>query len=118
LCESRRRSPGDDLVSQLVAAVDSGELEGDELVAFVLMLFANGLETLTSGISLAVWQVLQQPEHLERVAREPEIAGLLFEECLRLASPVRAGARLLHADVELGGRLLRRGDVAILLYAA
>ena len=60
LCEARRRSPGDDLVSRLIAANDRGEIDGDELTAFVLMLFANGLETLTSGISVAVWELLQR----------------------------------------------------------
>src|SRR5262249_18782303 len=38
LCDSRRRSPGDDLVSHLVVAHDAGDLTRDELTAFVLML--------------------------------------------------------------------------------
>lgn len=118
LCAARRRSPGDDLISQLILASDRGELDDDELTAFVLMLFANGLETLTSGISLAVWQLLQSPEHLERLRRDPDIAEAMFEESLRLGSPVRASARVLTADVELGGETLRRHDVAVLLYAA
>ena len=118
LCETRRRSPGDDLVSQLIAATDRGELDGDELTAFVLMLFANGLETLTSGISVAVWQLLQHPEQLQRLRREAAIAEPLFEECLRLGSPVRASSRALTADIELGGNRLRRGDVAVLFFAA
>jgi cytochrome P450 len=118
LCETRRRSPGDDLVSQLIAATDSGEIDHDELTAFVLMLFANGLETLTSGIGIAVWLLLQHPEHLERLRREPQLAEALFEECLRLGSPVRASSRALAADMELGGEQLRRGDVAVLFYAA
>jgi cytochrome P450 len=118
LCEARRRSPGDDLVSELVAASDAGEIDADELTAFVLMLFANGLETLTAGISVAVWHVLQRPDLIERLQRDPHVAEPLFEECLRLGSPVRASARALTADVELGGELLRRGDVAMLFYAA
>jgi cytochrome P450 len=118
LCAARRRSPGDDLVSRLVAANAAGELEDDELVAFVLMLFANGLETLTSGISVAVWLLLHDPAQLERLRREPEIAGALFEECLRLGTPVRGSARALTVDIELGGQLLHAGDVAVLLFAA
>jgi cytochrome P450 len=118
LCELRRREPGDDLVSELVRAADRGEIEEDELTAFVLMLFANGLETLTSGISVAVWQLLQEPAQLERLRREPELAEAMFEECLRLGSPVRSSARAITADIELGGEVLRRGDVAALFYAA
>lgn len=118
LCDERRRTPGDDLISELIAADDRGELERDELTAYVLMLFANGLETLTSGISVAVWQLLQHPSLLERLRREPQIAGAVFEECLRLGSPVRVSSRAITDDIELGGQVLRRGDVAVLLFAA
>jgi cytochrome P450 len=118
LCDDRRRAPGDDLISELIAADERGELEPDELTAYVLMLFANGLETLTSGISVAVWQLLQHPWLLERLRRQPESAGAAFEECLRLGSPVRASSRAITADIELGGQLLRHGDVAVLLFAA
>src|SRR5439155_24691507 len=31
LCETRRRSPGEDLISQLIAATERGEIDHDEL---------------------------------------------------------------------------------------
>jgi cytochrome P450 len=118
LCAARRRSPGDDLVSELVVAHAARELDDDELTAFVLMLFANGLETLTSGISVALWLLLHEPAQLERLRREPEIAEAMFEECLRLGTPVRGSARALTSGIELGGHVLESGDVAVLLFAA
>jgi cytochrome P450 len=118
LCAERRRRPGVDLISELVAAGDHGLLDHDELVAFIVMLFANGLETLTAGLSLAVWELLQHPDLLERLPSQPELAGPLFDECLRLHSPVRASTRALTGDVELAGHVLRERNVAILFYAA
>lgn len=118
LCAERRRRPGGDLISELVAAGEQGLLDADELVAFVVMLFANGLETLTAGISLAVWELLQHPDLLDRLALQPELAGPLFEECLRLHTPVRASTRALTSEIELAGHVLRDRDVAVLFYAA
>jgi cytochrome P450 len=118
LCAARRRRPGDDLVSALVAAHERRTLDADELTAFVLMLFANGLETLTSAIGTAVWQVIREPALLADVRHAPALAQPLFEECLRLWSPVRASARALAGDAAVAGTQLRKGDVAVLLFAA
>jgi cytochrome P450 len=118
LCNDRKRSPGDDLISRLVLANAAGELDDLELAAYIVMLFANGLETLTSGISVSVWELVRDPALVERIRQDPDLAGPLFEECLRLHTPVRASSRALTGDAEVGGQLLGRGDVAVLLYAA
>lgn len=118
LCRQRAAHPGEDLVSRLVAARAAGDLDADDLLAFVVMLFANGLETLTSGLALAVWQLLRTPGLLELVRERPESAEAVFDECQRLGSPVRASARALTADVTVGGTVLPAGTVTLLLYAA
>jgi cytochrome P450 len=118
LCADRRRRPGADLLSDLVAAADGGDLTSEELIAYVLMMFMNGLDTLTSGLTMAVWELLQHPEEQQRVARDPRYAEAAFDESIRLHSPVRFGARFLNDDVVVGGQLLRRDEVAILFYSA
>jgi cytochrome P450 len=118
LCEVRRRHPGEDLISDLAAAADAGQLSTDELVAFILLLFINGLETLTAGLTMAVWDLLQHPEERLAVAHDRAHAEAMFDESIRLHSPVRFSARGLIADVLLGGHQLREGDVVALCYAA
>ncbi|WP_322767585.1 cytochrome P450 [Frankia sp. Cr1] len=118
LCADREHQPGPDLLSRLALATRDGQLTHDELVAFVLMLFVNGLETLTAGLSAAVWQVLQAPELLDHIRDHPGDAEAVFDECVRLGSPVRASTRVLLDDIDVGGRRLRRGAAAILLFAA
>lgn len=61
LCAQRTAHPGEDLISRLTAARAAGKLDSDDLLAFVVMLFANGLETLTSGLAVAVWHLLRTP---------------------------------------------------------
>ena len=45
-------------------------------------------------------------------------AEAVFEEAIRLLSPVRLGSRRLVADLEYGGRKLRRGSTVLMLWAA
>ncbi|WP_405010854.1 cytochrome P450 [Kitasatospora sp. NBC_01539] len=118
LCAERTASPGDDLISRLAAARTEGRLDDDDLLAFVVMLLANGLETLTSGLALAVWQLLHNPGLAERLRARPADAAAVFDEAQRLGSPVRASARALTRDVEVAGTVIPAGRVTLLLYAA
>ena len=118
LCAQRSADPGDDLISRLTVARAEGRIDSEDLLAFVVMLFANGLETLTSGLAVAVWQLLRTPGLAELLRTEPESAEAVFDECQRLGSPVRASARALSADVPVGGTVLPAGTVTLLLYAA
>lgn len=84
---ARRRRDGD-LVADLRAALDH-----DEFVAFVVLLFMNGLETVTAGIARAIGALAWQPALADGIRREPGSAGDVFAELMRLHSPVRLGAR-------------------------
>ncbi|MFD0259562.1 cytochrome P450 [Kitasatospora indigofera] len=118
LCAARAAAPGDDLISRLTVARADGRLDHDDLLAFVVMLLANGLETLTSGLALAVWQLLREPALAELLRARPERAEAVFDEAQRLGSPVRASARALTGEVTVGGTVIPAGRVALLLYAA
>ncbi|MEU3464248.1 cytochrome P450 [Streptomyces sp. NPDC006733] len=118
LCAARAARPGNDLISRLVQARDAGRLDDEDLLAFVVMLFANGLETLTSGLAVAAWQLLRNPELAAGIRAAPHTAEAVFDECQRLGSPVRASARGLGGDVRVGDTLLPAGRVVLLLYAA
>ncbi|MFJ6216471.1 cytochrome P450 [Streptomyces sp. NPDC092296] len=118
LCARRTARPGDDLVSRLAAARAEGRIDSEDLLAFVVMLFANGLETLTSGLTLATWQLLRTPGVAERLRTDPGSAEAVFDECQRLGSPVRASARAVTQDVAVGGTVIPAGGVVLLLYAA
>jgi cytochrome P450 len=84
---ARRRRDGD-LVADLHTALDH-----DEFVAFVVLLFMNGLETVTAGIARAIGALAWQPGLADGIRREPGSAGDVFAELMRLHSPVRLGAR-------------------------
>ncbi|MFD9129459.1 cytochrome P450 [Kitasatospora sp. NPDC059571] len=118
LCAARAAAPGDDLISRLAAARADGRLDDEDLLAFVVMLLANGLETLTSGLALAVWELLSSPALADRIREQPDCAQAVFDEAQRLGSPVRASARALTRDVAVGGTVIPAGRVALLLYAA
>jgi cytochrome P450 len=117
--EHRRRQPGEDLVSGLLAArVDGEALSDAELMAFLFLLLAAGLETTVNLLGNAALLMADRPELLERLRAEPGLLPSFIEEVMRYESPAQATFRLTTAEVELGGVKLPPHSVLILLLGA
>ncbi len=116
----RREGRDDDLVSGLVRAqADGARLEEDELVETCTFLLFTGHETTTNLIGNGMLALLRHPDALRALHRDPDLLRSAVEELLRFDSPVQVRVRVVQADVEIGGRTLRRGErVWILLGAA
>ena len=115
LFERRRADPADDLVSALLQAEEQGDsLKENELFSMMILLIIAGHETTVSLIANAVLALLTHPEELERLRRDPALVSAAVEELLRYESPVeRTITRWAATDVELGGRLIERGELVI-----
>jgi cytochrome P450 len=112
LIERRRATPGDDLLSALIAAEEHGErLSGRELVAMVENLLFAGHDTTRSFLSIAVPLLLQHPDQLARVREQPALWPAAVEECLRFEAPVFGSAREARERFEFEGVELDPGSV-------
>ena len=110
LVADRRREPRDDLLSDLVAAVDEGErLTEDELVATSINLLFAGHETTTNLIGNGMLSLLRHPDQLAVLRRRPELLPGAVEELLRYDSPVQRVRRITTRDITIGGRDIPRG---------
>ena len=111
LVAERRRHPRDDLLSDLVAAVDEGErLTEDELVATSINLLFAGHETTTNLIGNGTLALLRHPDQLDLLRRRPELLPGAVEELLRFDSPVQRVRRIVMRDIVLGGRDIPAGS--------
>jgi cytochrome P450 len=117
---SRRREPGDDLVSALLAEEPGGQkLSTMEIMQFVMLLLVAGNETTTNLIGNAASALLDHPAELARIADDPSLVPNLVEETLRYDAPVQIVFRTTLHDVVLRDVALPKGaTVAVLLGAA
>lgn len=126
----RRREPGQDLLSQLLAAGEGDEgLTDLQLRDEVMTLFLAGHETTAAALGFTLGLLGGHPEEARRVKDEidtvlgerravatdawalPRTAAALHES-MRLYPPAWLLGRQAGEDVVLGGRLrIRRGDV-------
>lgn len=116
---ARRARPGDDLITNLLAATDGQRgLDEDELIALCVMLLFAGHETTVNLISAGALLLLENPDQLALFRARPDLTDTAVEEFLRLHSPIQATTRIAYADVTLSDRLIRRGDSVTLLLGA
>jgi cytochrome P450 len=114
LLVDKRRAPGTDLLSALVA-VGAGEdrLTEHELTSMVFLLLIAGHETTVNLIGNAVLALLNNPSQLARLRARPDRLAAAVEEFLRYESPVQAALRHTTEPVELAGFTIPAGSVVI-----
>jgi cytochrome P450 len=115
LIEQRRRQPGDDVLSTLVAAEGDGRLTGYDLLVTCNLLLVAGFETTVNLIGNAVAALLDRPDQWETLRGDPGLAAAAVEETLRYDPPVQSTYRVAHVPVELAGERFRPGDGVLLL---
>ena len=109
--ERRRREPGDDLISSLVAAEEQGDrLSESELVSTCNLLLLAGNLTTTDLIGNGVKAFLDHPQEMAKLRERPELIKNAVEEILRYDSPVANSGRIASRDVEIGGVKIARGE--------
>lgn len=120
LIKQRLQHPQNDLISMLIKEEEKGsKLNEEELLATCILLLIAGHETTVNLIGNGVLSLLQHPEQLEKLKESPSLIHSAVEECLRYESPTQMTARFAGEDIEIGGKLIRKGQqVYILLGAA
>lgn len=119
LCEERRRSPREDLVSLLVQAEEEGDRLGpEELLSTCILLLVAGHETTMNLLGNGMLALARDPEQWQRLRAEPALAPNAVEELLRYDSPVQLTVRSATADTELGGQRIAKGQQALVFLGA
>ncbi|MGV9664259.1 cytochrome P450 [Nocardia niigatensis] len=119
LVARRKREPGPDLLSELVAASADGEtLTEAEVIGMALLLLVAGMETSINLIGNGLLALLRNPDQLELLRRRPELVEPALYEMLRYDAPTQFTIRVALADTVVGGRQFERGDGVVVLTAS
>jgi cytochrome P450 len=117
LFELRRRSPGDDLTTQLVQAEEDGsKLSNEELTANIILLFGAGHETTVNLIGNGLLALHRNPDQLALLKANPALISNAVEEFLRYDSSVQMTGRVALEDIDdVGGKKIAKGESVLCL---
>lgn len=117
----KRRTPGDDLTSELIAAREENgsRLTEGELVDTLLLMISAGHETTGNLLDNAAAALLSSPDQLALLRAGSASWSDAIEESLRFQPPV-ANLPLRYAveDIEVGGVRFKKGEAILVAYAA
>ncbi|MDA9524261.1 cytochrome P450 [Bradyrhizobium sp. CCBAU 11434] len=117
LFELRRKTPGDDLITQLVQAEEDGnKLTNEELTANIILLFGAGHETTVNLIGNGLLALHRNPDQLALLKARPDLITNAIEEFLRYDSSVQMTGRVALEEIDdLGGKKIPKGETVLCL---
>ncbi|QRX94014.1 cytochrome P450 [Streptomyces noursei] len=118
LVRTKRAEPADDIISGLVTG-DNG-LSDQEIAGMALPLLLAGYDATANMLGLGTLALLLNPDQLEPLRGDDQMAQEnLVEELLRYLTTVHLGTiRGAKEDVEVGGELVRAGEIVVGALAA
>jgi cytochrome P450 len=119
LCDERRNTPQDDLITALVnSETEHGKLSRHELVCNIGLLFAAGHETTVNLMGNALIALYRNRDQLDLLKANPDLMPGAVEEFLRYDSSVQITGRAALEDQEICGIKLPRGRSVLTLLGA
>ena len=116
LIAERRRAPGDDVISALVAAHDgAATLSHEELRAMITLIVFGGMDTTKNQLGLALQLFMERPDQWDLLAERPELAANAVEELIRWNPTVVWTTRRAMEDIVLDGVEIPAGTTLHLL---
>ena len=115
-----RRRPGDDLMSQLIQASDSGpdtHLDEAELQGIAGLVLAAGFETTVNLLGNGIRLLLDAPEQLHKLRDRPQLWPNAVEEILRLESPVQLTGRVARQRTVVAEKPVAPGQLVVVYLA-
>ena len=119
IIEDRRANPRDDLATVLANGQVDGQPMGPmETFGYYLITFTAGHDTTKNALAGGMRALIDNPDELAKLRRDPELIPSAVEEVIRWATPVNYMKRTAACDLELRGQKIAKGDELVLFYAS
>ncbi|MEU9034531.1 cytochrome P450 [Streptomyces sp. NPDC048352] len=124
LIAERRKDPGTDLISALIAAHDDeGRLSEQEMISTCVLLLNAGHEATVNTTVNGWWALFRHPGRLAALrARpgepDPEKLSTAVDELMRYDTPLQMFERWVLDDIRVGDTVIPRGAEVALLFGS
>jgi cytochrome P450 len=117
LTEARRAEPTADLASVIANAEIDGEPVGlMEQISYYVIIATAGHDTTASAMAGGMQALIENPEQLSLLQRDPSLIGSAADEIIRWVSPVKHFMRNCASEYTLRGHTFQPGDAVLLSY--
>lgn len=104
--------------TMLAARAAGADLSDQKITELAMLVLGAGFDTTASVVGTSLMMISADAEMRRSLIEQPGTISDAFEEFLRLSAPTSGLTRTVMRDTVLGGRAMRRGDRAMLCFAA
>jgi hypothetical protein len=113
--DARDREPRDDFLTDMLAGAEADGLSRQELVLIGSQLIVAGAESTASLLGSMIDRLVDSPDQLARLRADRSLIPGAVEETLRAESAIKSAYRFTTRDVEIGGTVIPKDSVVLLL---
>ncbi|MFE7645132.1 cytochrome P450 [Streptomyces phaeoluteigriseus] len=119
LIAARRKEPGDDLISGLIAAHDEGDrLTEQEMISTAVLLLNAGHEATVNATVNGWWALFRNPDQLAALRADHSLVPSAVEELMRFDTPLQLFERWVLDEIEIDGTVVPRGAEIAMLFGS
>ncbi|MCL8013910.1 cytochrome P450 [Streptomyces sp. AS02] len=119
LIATRRKEPGEDLISGLIAAHDEGDrLTEQEMISTAVLLLNAGHEATVNATVNGWWALFRHPDQLAALRADHSLIPSAIEELMRYDTPLQLFERWVLDEIEIDGTTIPRGAEIAMLFGS
>ena len=119
LIAERRKEPGDDLISGLIAAHDEGDrLTEQEMISTCVLLLNAGHEATVNATVNGWYALFRNPDQLAALRADRALVPTAVEELMRYDTPLQLFERWVLDEIEIDGTVVPRGAEIAMLFGS
>jgi cytochrome P450 len=108
--------PGNDLISMLAHNPATRDMPLETYQGNVVLLIVGGNDTTRNTISGSVYALNKNPDQYAKLRANPDLVLPMISETIRWQTPLAHMSRVATRDVEIGGKVIKKGDRVVMWY--
>ena len=110
--------PRHDLISMLAHGESTRDMPRQEFLGNLVLLIVGGNDTTRNSITGSVYALNKFPDQFAKLKANPALIPSLVSETIRWQTPLAYMRRTALEDVELNGKLIKKGDKVAMWYVS
>jgi cytochrome P450 len=110
--------PKPDLISMLAHGEHTRNMDRMEYLGNLILLIVGGNDTTRNSMTGGVLALNENPAEYDKLRADPSLIPNMVSEIIRWQTPLAHMRRNATQDVELGGKIIKKGDKVVMWYVS
>ena len=110
--------PKTDLISMLAHNPETRGMDPMEYLGNLILLIVGGNDTTRNSMTGGILALNQNPDQYDKLRNDHSLIKTMVPEIIRWQTPLAYMRRTALEDIELGGKLIKKGDKVIMWYVS